>query len=145
MPIGHRDSAEPRTPKISATLVLRYVLFQFPGWLVVALLALLLREPLGIELWAAWILIGIWIIKDIALFPLTWRLYAPEQVNHAHSLLGERGVADETLAPSGYVRVAGELWHAETPDANHPIARGTAIRVTGATGITLRVVEDEQK
>ena len=128
--------------RVSLRVALRYLLFQIPGWIAVTLLALWLREPLGMAWWMAWTLIGAWVAKDFALFPLVWRAYLPQQPDNAHSLLGQRGVADEPLAPSGYVRVRGELWRAEAPDANRPIPRGAPVRVIGARGISLHVVEE---
>jgi membrane-bound serine protease (ClpP class) len=53
------------------------------------------------------------------------------------SLMGSSGVAESDLAPSGKVRVEGEVWSAECDE--EPIHRGDRVLVVGATGVTLRV------
>jgi membrane-bound serine protease (ClpP class) len=52
------------------------------------------------------------------------------------SLIGRRAEAVERLAPSGYVRIDGELWRAV---AEAPVDAGAAVDITGVDGLTLRV------
>jgi len=54
----------------------------------------------------------------------------------AESLLGRRGVALESLAPRGRVRLDAEVWNAE---AAAEIEVGAEVIVTGVEGLTLRV------
>ncbi len=58
----------------------------------------------------------------------------------ASGMLGQRGVADEALAPRGFVIVSGERWKAES-DA--PLLRGTALVVTGVDGLLLKVRKED--
>jgi membrane-bound serine protease (ClpP class) len=53
------------------------------------------------------------------------------------SLVGNSGVAESDLAPSGKVRIEGEVWSAECDE--EPIHRGERVLVLGATGVTLHV------
>ncbi len=54
----------------------------------------------------------------------------------AEGLRGQRGVAVERLAPSGMVRVGGELWRAM---AEQVIEVGSEVEITGVDRLTLRV------
>ena len=64
-------------------------------------------------------------------------------------MTGARGIAQETLAPSGYILVRGELWRAEVMGSAPPIDKGKKVQVTGIRGLTLLVQpynkEDEAK
>lgn len=57
-------------------------------------------------------------------------------------MLGRRGLADQELAPRGFVSIAGECWQAE---AEEPVRRGEAVIVTGLHGLLLRVRKEDQK
>lgn len=52
------------------------------------------------------------------------------------ALIGEIGIAQQPLAPSGQILVHGELWQAESAT---PIEPGTRVRVAGVRGLTLLV------
>jgi membrane-bound serine protease (ClpP class) len=54
----------------------------------------------------------------------------------AEQLLGATGEATERLAPTGHIRVLGELWEAHS---SSEIAPGTTVRVIGVDGLTLEV------
>jgi len=58
----------------------------------------------------------------------------------AAGLVGETGIARETLAPDGQVAVHGELWRAVAGDP--PIEAGTRVKIVGVEGLTLKVVKD---
>jgi membrane-bound serine protease (ClpP class) len=58
----------------------------------------------------------------------------------ASGLVGQRGLADEDLAPTGWVIVQGERWRAAAPA---PVARGQAVVVTSVEGLTLGVRKEE--
>ncbi len=57
-------------------------------------------------------------------------------VTGREELLGAEGVALESFDRRGRVRVHGELWSATT---RHPLRQGDRVRVTGISGLTLRV------
>ncbi len=66
--------------------------------------------------------------------------HLPPAATGVERLVGEQGVAVDTLDPRGRVRVRHELWSAESAGA--PIAAGTGIRVLGGTGVRLLVAPD---
>ena len=55
----------------------------------------------------------------------------------AEGMIGQSGVADTELNPSGTVALGGELWKAESLEAKIPA--GTAVQVVGEDGLTLKV------
>ena len=57
-------------------------------------------------------------------------------VTGRRGLVGARAVALERLAPSGQVRIGGELWNAESGSA---VEAGSEVVVTGVEGLTLKV------
>ncbi|MBI2001511.1 MAG: NfeD family protein [candidate division NC10 bacterium] len=67
---------------------------------------------------------------------------APARLDRPETLLGARAVAQERLAPGGYVLLGGERWRAESLRPHEVIAPGTAVIVRAARGLTL-VVEAE--
>jgi membrane-bound ClpP family serine protease len=58
-------------------------------------------------------------------------------------LIGAQGVVIEQLAPSGYIRVRGELWHAET--MKEAVGIQENVRVQGNRGLTLLVQPCDEK
>jgi len=77
--------------------------------------------------------------KDVALFPFVWHSYDRKREEDMSPMVGARGIAEERLARSGYVRVHGELWQGEVIGGNPSIDRGQAIRVQEVRGLTLLV------
>ena len=55
----------------------------------------------------------------------------------AEGMIGQSGVADTELNPSGTVALGGELWKAESLEGNIPA--GTPVKVEGEEGLTLKV------
>jgi membrane-bound serine protease (ClpP class) len=55
----------------------------------------------------------------------------------AEGMIGQFGVADTDLSPAGKVILGGELWKAESLEGDIPA--GTAVRVEGEEGLTLKV------
>ena len=117
----------------------KYALFQVPGWVAAAVVVLGLTEWIGLPLWAASGLFTVWVLKDIALYPLVRTAYESDVKTGVDQLMGEKGVAQEWLDPRGMVRVRGELWQAEAEPRDQPIEPNSEIRVTGAHNLTLIV------
>ena len=117
----------------------KYALFQVPGWVAAAVVLLGLVEWVGLSLWAAAGFFTLWVIKDIALYPLVRTAYESNVKTGVEQLVGKRGVAQEWLDPRGMVRVRGELWQAEAEPRDQPIEPNSQIRVTGAHNLTLIV------
>ena len=76
------------------------------------------------------------------MFRFAWRAYDSD--SRTNPMIGERGIAEERLAPSGYIRVNDELWKAEVMQRDREIAKGEAVRVREVKGLTL-IVEAERK
>ena len=83
------------------------------------------------------------LVKDLILFPFVWRAYDTDPTRAANSMIGARGIAKDRLAPSGYIRVRGELWQAEVMGDGLPIDRGQGVRVRGISGLKLLVQADD--
>jgi len=61
-------------------------------------------------------------------------------VSGREALIGAAGVATSDLAPSGQVRVRGEVWTATAQES--PIRQGDAVQVVGIEGLRVRVVKE---
>jgi membrane protein implicated in regulation of membrane protease activity len=120
-------------------VLLRYALLQLPGLAALVIILLLLRHWINIPTWAVWIFILLWVIKDLILFPFVWHAYDKRSPD---VMSGSRGMAVDRLSPSGYVRINGELWHAEMIEGDLAIEKGEVITVRGMRGLTLIVQSD---
>jgi len=119
----------------STQVVLKYALFQLPGLILFFLILILVQRWADLPLRFIWGLLILWVIKDVVLFFFVWRAY--QRV--ANPLIGIKGVAEERLAPSGYIRVHGELWQAEMIREGPPIEKGEIVRIQGIRGLVLLV------
>ena len=122
---------------------LRYLLFQILGWAILALVLYVLVHKTEVPRWAAMGLFILWVIKDLAMFPLVRSSYEGNARTGAETLIGSRGRVQEPLTPEGYVKINGELWKAQTESPDQLLARDTPVRVRGAHGLTL-IVEAEK-
>lgn len=120
----------------------RYLAFQIPSWLLVGLgLAAAVRWwSLGMPV--AGLLLALFVTKDLVMFPFVRKAYEPSSGSAADALVGRLAVANDPLAPSGYVRVGSELWAAELRDGGEAPA-GFALRVAEVRGLTL-IVEPQE-
>jgi len=123
----------------TARLVLRYTFLQIPALALIAIGLIVIQQWVELPAWFTWGLVIIWIIKDVALFPLTWRAYDWDHAGEATSIIGRQGIVQEQLAPIGSVRVHGELWRARQMGEGSPIDRGKVVRVREIRGLTLLV------
>lgn len=125
------DASQAHSPLI------RYVLYQIPGWLLATLGGLVLYRVADAPGWVGIATPVLWVIKDAALYPFLRSAYEINPRPVIERLVGLEGTTVEALAPRGYVRVRGELWLAER--AGTPIAEGQRVRVEGVRGTTLLV------
>ena len=139
-PSGLRDEIVGPVPGATprSTLV-RYALFQIPEWVLVLGVAVLLYRRGLLPGWAGGLLVAASMAKDAALYPLLRTAYETDTSSAIERLIGLRGVAVETLAPRGYVRVHGELWKSEATAAGAEIPPGNAVTVHAVRGTTLLV------
>ena len=99
----------------------------------------------GLPGWAAIALVVFWVAKDAVFYPFLRASYEdrPSKLIGPERLIGASGIAEDKLAPRGYVRVEKERWHAELNRAGDPpIARGSEIRISGVRDLTLLVTAE---
>ncbi len=129
----------------SGRIVGKYVLAHLPGVVVLALVLILIRQWLNLSWWFFGGIVGLWVVKDVVLFPFVWRSYdGTEHPKKRDSMLGARGTVADPLAPEGYVQVHGELWRAEAIEGSPAIGEGQGVRVRGTRGLTLLVEPDHE-
>lgn len=115
----------------------KYLLWQGPGWiLVAAALAWAVGGP-GLPVWVAVVVLVLVVGRDVALYPVIRSAFAKPPYHSAP--VGSTGRVVEPLEPSGYVQVNGELWRAvvQRPAGHQPI--GARVVVREARGLTLLV------
>ncbi|MBW2282050.1 MAG: NfeD family protein [Deltaproteobacteria bacterium] len=116
----------------------RYLLLQMPGWALASVALYLawswyaLPPTYAIGGWLAWV------AKDLVLYPFVRHAYAqvPSELIGVEQMVGRLAVADEALAPGGYVRLRGELWRAESAVA---VEAGERVVIRRVHGLTLHV------
>ena len=129
----------------SARIVMRYALLQVPGVALLVLILILVRRYMDLPAWFIWGLVALWVAKDVILFPFVWRAYDRERRGETNSMVGARVIAEDRLAPSGFIRVHGELWQGEVMEGSPPIDRGERVRVRGIRKLTLLVQPDNEE
>lgn len=133
---------------VNLKIIVRYALFQVPELILIIIGLNILRIWIDLTDWL-WAIVLLMILKDIILFPLTWRAYDWDNPQNTNPLLGRQGITRERLAPKGYIFINGELWLAETADGKPVIEKEQPVIVTHVKGLTLvvrpagRNVEDE--
>src|SRR3989304_753604 len=128
-----------KRPGWPVQVVMRYALFQIPGFVLLILILILVRRWVDFPSWFFWGSVFIWIVKDAVLFPFVWRAYDLSRSRDVHSLVGSEGIVEKRLAPSGYIRAHGELWQAEMTGEGPPIEKGEGVRIQGIRGLVLLV------
>ena len=126
----------------SFRIFVRYMLFQVPGVVLLYLLLILAGRAVTLPTWFIWSLVALWVIKDLILFPVVWRAYDQERRDDSSSMVGSRGIAEDRLDRSGYIRVHGELWKAEVVGKSPSIGKGEKVTVRGIRGLKLFVEPD---
>jgi membrane protein implicated in regulation of membrane protease activity len=127
---------------VNNRIFLKYLLLQVPGWLLVVLLLRILSSQVQLPGWAGPTLVGLWIVKDLALYPLLRRAYEDDPRTGAERLVGSSGITVTPLAPQGYIRVRGELWQAKVLASSEPVPKGARVRILAARNLTLAVERD---
>ena len=134
-------------------VLIRYALLQLPSIAVLILVLIVLGSYINLPRYAFWGTVLLWILKDIVLYPIVGRYYNPDYRKDRFSMVGMTGIAQEPLAPNGYVRVKGELWKAMVLDKDVTINVGESVIIRGMEGLTLivehnrpmlKLVEDSQ-
>ena len=56
-------------------ILLKYALIQLSEIAVLVLLLVIVQEWIEIPAWLTWGLVGVWVAKDVILYPFVWRAY----------------------------------------------------------------------
>jgi membrane protein implicated in regulation of membrane protease activity len=118
---------------------LRYLFFQIPGWAIGAVVAVGLTHWNIIPSWVAALGFFGLVLKDLVFYPLLRSAYETKISSGSAALVGRKGIAQDDLAPEGYVKINLELWRAVIEPASEDIASGTEVEVVGAEGMRLIV------
>ncbi len=114
-----------------------YILAQLPGWVLAVLAVAALSRWMALPARVAVVVVILWIVKDLLLFPTMRRYYRSEPAERR--IVGQRGTAVTDIAPTGFVRVRGELWQASS---EQDIVAGSEIYVRDIHGLQLTVRRD---
>ena len=126
-------------------ILLKYVSIQLPGIAVLVLLLVIVQEWIEIPAWLTWGLVGLWVAKDVILYPFVWRAYEWGSEKETSPMTGLCGIAQDRLNPLGYVFVRGELWKARVIEGG-VIEKGENVLVKERRGLTLLVkIETENR
>jgi len=117
----------------------KYFLLQIPGWLATGGVLTVLWHWQLLPRWLALLCFGAWLLKDLLLYPWLRQAYEDGAKTDSTALIGMRGVAQEDLKPTGYVRVRGELWRAVTVSADRTVVAGTEVEIVNAERMTVFV------
>lgn len=123
----------------SRQVLLKYFAIQLAGWGVVLILTWFAAELFTWPKKIVWIVVGVWAVKDVLLYPFVWRAYEHRETHaFAYPAAGVEGVVLRRLDPSGTVRIGGERWNA-VAEGDRTIDAGERVRVVGRDGMTLVV------
>lgn len=117
----------------------RYWLLQIPGWVVLSALVAAAMEWFHLPFIAGLAVFFIWLVKDLVLYPVLKAYYVPRRKDIHDGILGEKAVAQESLEPTGYVKLRGELWMAEVTGPHPLVAAGESVVVESVDGLKLKV------
>ena len=123
----------------SSKILLRYFLLQLPGIFFIAALIIFLYLIKAVSFKVIWIVLAVWVIKDIVLYPFLWRSYDLSPNSGKYQMIGQRGVALEAINPTGYVMVKGESWSARLKNKKSVIRKDEPVYVSDVQGLTLIV------
>jgi membrane protein implicated in regulation of membrane protease activity len=121
---------------IKGRTIIRYSLLQIPGIILIVLLALAGHYIFLLPLKAAIILILLWIIKDIILFPFVWQSYTGSSPHGAEAMVGRRGIVISAENMPLRVRIGMESWQGRS---SLPLEKESPVLVIGYDGMILLV------
>jgi membrane-bound ClpP family serine protease len=86
------------------------------------------------------LVLGLWVLKDLVLFPVLRIAYEPSGGSGgAESLVGALAVVSVELAPEGWVQIGAERWRARVSPGQAALPVGASVRVVAVEGLLLRV------
>ncbi len=120
----------------------RYALFQLPELVLVGMALLILVGLNVLTADVGWLLLALWLLKEIVLFPFVRRAYESSDPSGAAPLLGATGTVINRLDLAGTVRIGPELWTARLEAGSDPVEVGTTVCVKSVEGLTLHVAPE---
>ena len=118
----------------------RYLAFEAPSWVLLAAVLVVLVRVWDLELSVAALVLALWVVKDLVLFPVLRIAYEPAGGSGgAENLIGALGIVSADLDPEGWVRIGAERWRARLLPGHGPVSVGAAVKVTSVEGLLLRV------
>jgi membrane protein implicated in regulation of membrane protease activity len=118
----------------------RYLAAEVPSWIVLGVVLAVLMHAWDLSGRAVAITLGLWVLKDLALFPALRIAYEPGGGSGgAENLIGELAVVSVALDPEGWVRIGSERWRARAAQQHAPLPVGAEVRVLAIEGLLLRV------
>jgi len=130
------------TPQRASTrrVFARYLAFEAPSWVLLGVVLAVLMRGWGLTLPVAALVLGLWVLKDLALFPVLRIAYEPGGGSGGvENLVGALAAVTVELAPEGWVRIGAERWRARVSRQHVPVSVGAAVRVVAVEGLLLRV------
>ena len=124
----------------SGLVLAKYWALQLPAMVLVIVVLLAVEDGLAWPQWIVWTIVAVWVAKDAILYPFLWRAYDPsDPAALPYRMEGAKGIAVDRIDPSGFVRIAGELWRAELSRGASRIEEGETVQVDARHGLTLLV------
>jgi membrane protein implicated in regulation of membrane protease activity len=117
----------------------KYMLLQLPGYVLTALVLLALRSWITFPVWIVVAAVLIGLVKDLVVFNVVRNSFDADVATGVERLIGMKGVASESLNPTGYVKLNSELWRARVHSDEGEIPAGDPIVVRALDGMTLIV------
>jgi membrane-bound ClpP family serine protease len=118
----------------------RYLAAEVPSWIVLGVVLAVLVRTWDLGWPVAALVFALWVLKDLALFPVLRIAYEPGGGSGgAENLLGALASVSVALDPEGWVRIGAERWRARVAREHAPVAVGAAVRVVAVEGLLLRV------
>jgi membrane protein implicated in regulation of membrane protease activity len=118
--------------------LIRYTLLQVPGWLLLGIVLWWATGKGYIGLALAIAIMAAWVLKDVALYPLSRKAFQKGPAIGPATLIGRHAETVTDLAPTGQIRIDGELWTAR-PHNEESIPAGHRIVIIDIDGLTLLV------
>ena len=122
---------------MSSPVIIRYTLFQIPELVLLISVLYGLHSWFSVPPWMLWLILGIFVTKDIILFFFIRQAYEIGSARNPR-LEGAEGFTIEEVNPQGYVEVHGELWKSKSDD-NKPIRAHQKVEVVDHKGLLLIV------
>ena len=118
----------------------RYLAAEVPSWLVLGVVLAVLVRTWDLGWPVAALVLGLWVLKDLALFPVLRIAYEPGGGSGgAENLVGALASVSVALDPEGWVQIGVERWRARVSGRHAPVPVGATVRVLAVEGLLLRV------